>query len=1186
MTIAEITPGLMLAHGNQPEALRDLAVIWMRRYPLAPLENDVVLVQSNGIAQWLKLALAADPDSPDGAGLGIAAALEFSLPSRFLWRAYRAVLGDGAVPQQSPYDKPLLTWRLMRLLPQISTQAVYAPLARFLQDDTDRRKRFQLAGRLADLFDQYQVYRADWLDAWAGGDDILIDARGGRKPLPEEQLWQAALWRVLLTDVEGMQPLVADSGRAAVHANFMRCVSNWNAPHRPAGLPRRLVVFGISALPRQSLEVLAALSRWTQVLMCIHNPCQHYWADIVPDKDLLRSAQSRQQRRAGAPQQLTEDQVASHAHPLLAAWGKQGRDFIGLLDEHDSDASRAAYLPQFSAIQQRIDLFASPGQATLLQQLQDDILDLRPVQETRQQWPAVNVHDDASIRFHSAHSPQREVEILHDQLLAAFNADPSLRPRDIIVMVPEIDSYSAHIQAVFGLHDVNDPRYIPYSVADQSQRRINPLISALEQLLGMTQSRFTVSNVLDLLDVPAVRLRFGIADTDMPLLHRWIRGANIRWGLHAQQRTSLDLPDYSQNAAQNTWLFGLRRMLLGYATGASDQAWQAIQPYDEIGGLDAALLGPLLTFFERLDHTWRSLSQPATVPMWCERLEKLLTDFFTDDDSDDAYTVQQLRDTLEGWQEAAAQAGLTEELPLSVVREHCLAQLEDSHLSQRFFAGSVTFATLMPMRAIPFRQVCLLGMNDGDYPRTRVPVDFDLMSGDYRPGDRSRREDDRYLFLEALLSARERLHISWVGRSITDNTPRAPSVLVGQLRDHVQLGWTLETSQATTCTDLLAALTIDHPLQPFSVKYFPAQPAASGLFTYAAEWRAQGGADKPETNVDITPGASLPAMQRQEDMALRELGDFLKQPVQAFFRQRLHVVFQPGQDLAEDHEPFGLDGLEKWRLQDELIQVQAAAIADGEDPLQARDACLAVIRGRGELADGSFADLMAADITALMDELFQDYLAALQRWPLPGATGQQVHYVYTAADGATIHISDWITGLRGDAQGNRAIVRLETSNLTEGRHYRSDRLIHHWVAHVAAQLDGQALTTLVISKAGMVELSPMDADTARDIFDTLLQAWHEGMQRPLPLAARTAFTWLRGGKDALGSAQAAYEGGYHQLGEVERSPYLGHCYPDFSALIASGEFTDLATRLLGPLHQASYAAGDSAGKPQSTGTRS
>lgn len=1169
MTVTPLTPGLMLVHGNQPETLRDLAVSWMQRYPLAPLENDVVLVQSNGIAQWLKLALAADPDSPDGAGLGIAAALEFSLPSRFLWRAYRAVLGEQAVPQQSPFDKDALTWRLMRLLPQLMSLTVYAPLRRFLDDDHDRRKRFQLSGKLADLFDQYQVYRADWLDAWAAGDDVLIQARGERTALPDEQRWQAALWRALLDDVAAMElSPAADSGRAAVHAEFMQRVAQWQTEPRPAGLPRRLIVFGISALPRQSLEVLAALSRWSQVLMCIHNPCEHYWADIVPDKDLLRTAHRRQQRRLGSPPVLTEDLVLSHAHPLLAAWGKQGRDFIGLLDEHDSDASRAGYLPQFAAIEQRIDLFSSPGQGSMLQQLQDDILQLRPLHETQSLWPAVDPGQDTSIRFHEAHSPQREVEILHDQLLAAFNADPSLRPRDIIVMVPDIDRYAPHIQAVFGLPDTDDWRYIPYSVADQSQRRVNPLISATEQLLGMTQSRFTVSDLLDLLDVPALRQRFEIHETDLPLLRRWITGANIRWGLHAEQRGSLDLPANQAMAAQNTWLFGLRRMLLGYAAGANAQAWQGIQPYDEMGGLDAALLGPLLRFFDTLDASWRSLRGSATVDTWCQRLDTLLADFFSDDDADQAYTLQQLRAGLEAWQDAATAAELTEELPLSVVKEYWLAQMDDSHLSQRFFAGSVTFATLMPMRAIPFRRVCLLGMNDGDYPRTRVPMDFDLMGRDYRPGDRSRREDDRYLFLEALLSAREHLHISWVGRSITDNSPRPPSVLVGQLRDHVAAGWRLVSHENVAPDHLLDAITLQHPLQPFSPVYFSV-PSDSDFFTYAREWRRQ--TDDGHVLLPLADKTPLTPISRTEPISLRELGDFLKDPVKAFFRQRLNVMFEQGDDLAADHEPFRLDGLEQWRLQNELIQAQAHAMEDGLDIVQAQHDCLAVIQGRGELAQGSFAGLMAADITALLDVLFQHYQLALQRWPNKYPGGYEVRFNTPIPEAhTTMEVADWLTDLRIDHQGNRGRIQLETSNLTEGRHYRADRLIPHWVVHMAAQVDGHPLTTQVISKAGVVELPPLDADVARTHLDTLIKAWVVGMQRPLPLATKTAFVWLRGGNDAEKNARNIYEGGYRQVGEAQRSPYLQHCYPDFAALSATGEFQDLAERLLSPLQQAIF----------------
>ncbi|WP_373508145.1 exodeoxyribonuclease V subunit gamma, partial [Thiocapsa sp.] len=580
VTVSALTPGLMLVHGNRPEDLRDLLVEWMARYPLAPLENEIVLVQSNGIAQWLKLALAADadPGAGDGVagerGLGIAAALEISLPARFLWRVYRAVLGADAVPEVSPFDKSRLVWRLMRLLPELLARPEYLPLRRFLQDDADLRKRFQLAERLADLYDQYQVYRADWLAAWAEGEDVLIESRGGRIPLPDEQRWQSGLWRALLADVKavsedaktggaGRREQGAGIGRAGVHEAFLRRVSDWPEDAYPLGLPRRVMVFGISSLPRQSLEVLAGMARWTQVLMCVHNPCEHYWADIVADKDLLRAERSRQRRRDGMSANLSEEEMHLHAHPLLAAWGKQGRDFIGLLDEHDDEAARAGYSGRFDAIGQRIDLFdASQEAGSVLAQLQDDIRDLRPLNDTCTHWPEVSATGDASIRFHIAHSPQREVEILHDVLLAAFNADATLTPRDIIVMVPDIDTYAPHIQAVFGLIDREDPRYIPYSVADQGQRATEPLIAALEKLLELPRSRLAVSDVLDLLEAPAVRRRFGVAEADLPRLHRWIRGANIRWGLHAEQRASLDLPTQADAQAQHTWLFGLRRMLL------------------------------------------------------------------------------------------------------------------------------------------------------------------------------------------------------------------------------------------------------------------------------------------------------------------------------------------------------------------------------------------------------------------------------------------------------------------------------------------------------------------------------------------------------------------------------------------------------------------------------------------------
>ncbi len=347
-----------------------------------------------------------------------------------------------------------------------------------------------------------------------------------------------------------------------------------------------------------------------------------------------------------------------------------------------------------------------------------------------------------------------------------------------------------------------------------------------------------MSDLLDLLDVPALRERFGIAEDDLPTLRRWIQGAGIRWGLHGRQRESLDLPDGME---QNTWAFGLRRLLLGYTVGeAASGPWQGIEPFDEIGGLQAQLAGPLASLLETLERQWHALREPTDVNGWVQRLRRLLEDSFSGDDAQDSLMLAQLELALQAWQESAEQAGLTRELPLSVVREHWLAQIDEHSLSQRFLAGAVNFATLMPMRAIPFKRVCLLGMNDGDYPRSHPPMDFDLMDGDYRPGDRSRREDDRYLFLEALLSARDQLYVSWVGRSIVDNSEKPPSVLVGQLRDHLRAGW-----HAAHDEELLSALTSEHPLQPFSRAYFPTPAALAErsigqrrLITYAHEWRA------------------------------------------------------------------------------------------------------------------------------------------------------------------------------------------------------------------------------------------------------------------------------------------------------------------------------------------------------------
>ncbi|ERS89217.1 exodeoxyribonuclease V subunit gamma [Halomonas sp. PBN3] len=1184
-----LQPGFMVIHGNRLESLRGLAVEWMRRHPLGPLENETILVQSNGISQWLKLALAEDRAH---GGAGIAAALDVTLPARFLWQAYRAVLGEEQVPPVSPFDKPRLVWRLMRLLPALLGSPTFAPLARFLEDDDDLRKRHQLAERLADLFDQYQVYRADWLTAWAAGEDVILTARGESRPLAEEQRWQAELWRVLRDDI-GEQGLA--SSRAAVHERFLAACRELDTTSRPPGLPRRVIVFGISSLPAQTLEALAAMARVSQVLLCVHNPCRHYWADIIEHKDLLRAERKRQQRRPGMPADLAETELHLHAQPLLAAWGKQGRDYLRLLDEFDE---AQAYRHLFEGESLRIDLFDSPlGEATqesqkeeqakssLLRQLQDDILELRPLAETRQAWPAVDPARDRSLRFQVAHSALREVEILHDQLLAAFSEDPTLKPRDILVMVPDVDQYAAAVQAVFGRLDADDPRHIPFTLSDQASRHRLPLLIALESLLRLPELRLSVSDLLDLLEVPAVRARFAIPEGGLPTLRRWIEGAGIRWGLDARQRQSLDLPE---GLTANTWAFGLRRLLLGYAVGAAAEGpWQGIEPYDDIGGLEAALAGPLVTMIDTLEAQWRILAEPCDVASWGERLSELLSACFLAEADQDLMALTRLEQALEAWQESAEEAGLTEPLPLSVVREHWLAQVDETSLSQRFLAGAVNIATLMPMRAIPFRHVCLLGMNDADYPRVQRPLDIDLMAQDYRPGDRSRREDDRYLFLEALLSARDRLSISWVGRSIVDNSEQPPSVLLGQLRDHLARGWRLAGHEDDTDGKaLLAALTTEHPLQPFSVDYFR---EGSSLATYAHEWRELHRPDaEPEPTAVAEP--ALSPYRQESPLTLAQLGNFLKAPVQAFYTTRLKIHLETEAMERLDHEPFTLDGLDHWQLQHALIEASRAAVEAGEPHEPAMQSTLERLEREGRLAMGGFAERMRDKLVEPMDSLFADYRQVLEEWPHAMHEPLDVSLDLQREPGEGLMLEDWLGELRVNDAMERCRLLLVTSSLVKKGKYQWRHWIGPWVAHLSGQLQGP-MTTRLLSRAGGGTLAPLPAEEARARLTDIAVACRQGMATPLPLARDTAFAWLEkggtpqamqrclAGKASEEDAKAwkALDTAFHgsgfnnDHGERGRDPYLMRQWPELEALLHSpegGGFAELAERLYAPLMNA------------------
>jgi exodeoxyribonuclease V gamma subunit len=1099
-----IQPGLLVLQGNRFELLRDTVFAWLAQHPLQPLEEEIFLVQSNGVSQWLKMALAQQQ--------GICAGIRLELPARFLWRSFRQVLGSAEVPANSPLERHPMVWRLMALLPHCVPRPGFELLHDFWHA-LDALAQFQLCQCVADLFDQYQVYRSDWLHQWAQGCDDNV---------PTDQHWQPRLWRELLLQLSDAQRA---SIRPALHDKFIQAMTTADPQKKIPQTVRRVVVFGMSHLPLQTLQAVAALAKKAQVLLVVNNPCRFHWADIF-----------------SSPTQISKIDPADlhhHAHPLLAAWGRQTGDFMRQLEAFGD----------LSGAMPKVEIFDDSKGGIFLTQVQAHIRDMTPIEE----HPKITISDaDRSIVFHVAHSAQREVEILHDQLLELLVQ--GLTPRDIVVMVPDIKKFSAAINAVFGQYLAPDARHIPFDIADMSLREQNPLIRAVQALLQLPAQRCTFAQVRNLLEQPAIAARFGVPQADLPQLTQWLLDAGVRWGLNTSQRSALGLQACGD---QNSWLFGMRRLLLGYASG---QAFEGIEPFTDLGGLDAALAGSVAALVEALLAWWEHSEKSHTPTHWNQQARALLNQFLAPVDETERLSLSALHSALEQWVSVCDAAHFDEKIPLAVFCQAWFDCVDEPGLQHRFLNGGVTFCTLLPMRAIPFEVVCLLGMNEGEFPRPTQHLDFDLMKapGLSRPGDRSRFDDDRQLMLDAVLSARRVLYMSWTGRSERDNTEQPPSVLVSQWRDYLAAGWS---------ADVVANRTTEHPLQPFSRRYFE----GTTLFTHALEWRT---AHEPV----LSTGNSLPPLPLVGEGApqgagegnpvppsttvdLTRLARFLANPVKDFFRHQLGVVWPDIEPSALNEESFSVSGLAQYQWVRRLVA--QANLLCSVDPEPAVMAAVQSLQRGGQLPMAALAQREQAELVDAVLPMLRVWRALRLAYPQPQPTPSltMTHAGFTLKDKLVLWKPE-----AGSSFSDAHWRHLEPRHLCPKNgpfEWRAEVLLPAWLQTVFASACGVAAPGVWVGSDASAHLPAMPQATAQQALQSMLEAFEQNQTNALPFACRSALAWLSGGHDA---AQKTFEGSTHFRGEGQE-PCLARLYPNYETLCANGQFTHWATTLFTPFQR-------------------
>ncbi len=1054
-----------------------------------PLVPEVVIVQDKGMARWLAHCVA---DS-----IGIAANIEFVVPGEIADRVYRAWFGLD-IPAEG-WTRDFLVWAVLRHLPALVEDKNFGRLRDYLGAERDWLKLYRLARKVASVFHKYLIYRPEMLLKWEEG---RVDKNTAES---EDLYWQAELWKRIVQCCDVPH-------QARLYGWFCEALKNNRPPTNPEILPHRVFAFGITALAPVHIDVLEGLSRHVDIVFYHLNPCREYWGDV---------------RRSDSYQSTSiDDFYRFEPNPIMASWAQAGRFLLDRLLDLEVEF-------------EEIDLFEDPGKNSLLRALQSDVLNLKLHRDN--QPPA---ESNESVQVHVCHSRMREIQILHDRIADMLEKNREWKPEDFVVMAPDINVYAPYVEAVFGSR--KDPE-IPWNISERLPLMEDPLLEALVSLLKLPRWRCTASDIMSLLEKPSIARRFGIDESSPDRLRRWIRESGIRWGIDKEMREEIGLP--GENA--NTWRMGLDRLITGYALPPTEMFFSDVLSYPHVEGSEALLLGGLFEIIDKIKRWRERLRQKHNPEKWQNLINELLEDF-CEPDSESEESLERFRHAMDSFVSAARASGFTEEIPVSVVEAAVRDHLGESPAIKRFLTGGVTFCNLTPMRTIPFRVVWILGMNDQDFPRPDRSPGFDLVNTSPRKGDRFRQWEDRFLFLEAFLSARDIFAVSYVGRDIRDNSERVPSILVSELLDTIDRKW-----RSSGNIPVSRKCIIEHPLQPFSQRIYDGSD--SRIFSYDSIWCVditQGFHQQPFIN-DKFELKDEPA--ENNIVNVESLVRFYRNPTRWFLERCLGLAIPSADDLLEDSEPLVLDSLNRYRVVNELVhemvqQREFICNVDKISPIMLKKFTAKGLLPHGAAGRVEFKKACneAIKIVEMMISLYRD--TSFETLKVDKNLG------WVVLEGIIPNVT------------SRGCILYRPGSV------RGRDLIELWIYHLVlcsirkSQEELESAYVYVKKDKGKRNIECMilkDVENAEEHLKDLIEIWFEGHKRPIHFFPNSGWKYLREISSGRGKNKKPEEicgnewkNEYEEIGEYF-DPAVRIAFRGQEPL--NEEFCDLSKRIFGPL---------------------
>lgn len=1036
-----------------------------------PLHPEIIGVPTKGMERWLSQELSLRLGSRDGRSDGICANIDFVFLGALMSRMAGGVIPD---PRTDPWRPSHAVWPLIDIVDahrgESWMQRLDGYLDRQLRDASSGdgelpTRRFSIVRGIADLFDRYAMHRPEMVARWFRGDDV--DALGGA--LDAQYAWQPHLWRELRAHI-GV-PTLAEG--LEDHCQRLR-----DTPVGEAG-PGRCAIVGVSRLPVTYLRLLDAVAQHSVVELFLLHPSPLLWREIATSA----STDSPSARRRS-----DDDPLADARHPLLMSWARDARETQLMLG---SDAIQA--------------MSTSRSQSTLLSRVQDDIAANRQRRHTRDAADrGQQLAPDRSVQVHACHSAPRQVEVLRDALMHLVTAHPDLAPSDIVIMTPDLETFAPLIEGVFGSHVATGRNEVDafvdalsglrVRVSDRSQRTESPLSSVAEQLLALAGARCTVTEVMGFARHEAVSRRFGFDDELLTNMEQWVRDAGVRWGIDASARAPYGVVEFDAY----TWDRGLDRIMVGAAMGDDfDHEIAGVVGINGIslGGIER--IGPCAEFVDRLRTNLAALRTPATVEEWLSRLAAAVDGLSCPaiDAMDERVALAQLFDEIR-----TDADGATVLLSRQEVHDLLARHLDGPPSRTAFRTGNLTVTSMVPMRGVPHKVVCLLGLDDGIFPPSDRADGDDLMRSQPLVGDRDVRSEALGALLDAVMSAGTHLIITYTGTSALTNTSIPPVVPIGELLDVCAQAVStshLSSDPARAREVLEGSVWITHPMHSFAARNFlPGQVAQDEI--WGVDPIAHAEAIAAQHMVDVAPsflGAPLAPIVT-ELVQLSELVAFIRRPVEYFLKQRLHIEAWNPSEAPSDDIPLSLDFLEQWGVGERVL----IACRNGGR----REQALHQEQVRGALPPGAFAESLLTQINRNVTEI------------LDAVNGACAGYAATTIP-IEIQLDDGrrLIGSVPDVHGTRYVLSTYSKFSAVQRAQAWIYLIALTVADPTQAWDAQIVTRPESQKksAGGCVIGAIDPDLARQVLNDIVALFDDGVRAPVMFFPKTSYAYVsaRGG---------------------------------------------------------------------------